>query len=437
MAYGRSKSVRFQDDLELTKITNRGNYKIDLEYKFDGTHISEPSSKKANRDVPEKVGGSFRSKLLPRVFSEDHERKKKRILDPRGPVIRRWNKIFLGACLISLFVDPMLAYLPEVEITELCVAKGMSLKVALTIIRSIADLFYFVNIFIRFQTAYVAPSLRVFGRGELVIDPTKIALRYLARSFWIDLVAALPLPQVLIWAIIPNLSSTTILTTVRNSLLLLIIFQYLPRLILVFPLSSQIAKSTGVMTNTAWAGAAYNLILFVLSGHVLGACFYLLQIERQESCWRKVCRNETSCKYSFFDCHEKDNPSRVNWFSSSNVSTLCIPDSDPNHGFVEFGIYGAAVNLSVANTTFIEKYLYCQWWGLMNLSSLGQNNTLSTYVGELMFAMTIPILGLVLFALVIGNIQTYLQSNSTRLEEWRNKASDAEQWMRHRQLPQD
>ena len=37
---------------------------------------------------------------------------------------------------------------------------------------------------------------RVFGRGELVIDPKLIARRYLRSDFFIDLVAALPLPQV-------------------------------------------------------------------------------------------------------------------------------------------------------------------------------------------------------------------------------------------------
>jgi len=31
--------------------------------------------------------------------------------------------------------------------------------------------------------------------------------------------------------------------------------------------------------------------------------------------------------------------------------------------------------------------------------------------------------------------QTYLQSTTARLEEWRVKRMDTEQWMRHRQLP--
>ena len=66
----------------------------------------------------------------------------------------------------------------------------------MTCFRTFADLFYIVHILIKFRTAYVSPSSRVFGRGELVMDPKLITRRYLRSDFFIDLVAALPLPQV-------------------------------------------------------------------------------------------------------------------------------------------------------------------------------------------------------------------------------------------------
>lgn len=120
---------------------------------------------------------------------------KKKNLDPRGPILHRWNKIFLVACLVSLFVDPLFFYLPATR-EKMCIDIDLPLEVALMVIRSITDVFYMIQIFIRFRTAFIAPSSRVFGRGELVIDPSKIASRYLSKSFWIDLIAALPLPQV-------------------------------------------------------------------------------------------------------------------------------------------------------------------------------------------------------------------------------------------------
>ncbi|KAJ4978177.1 hypothetical protein NE237_008957 [Protea cynaroides] len=437
MAYRKSRSVRFQDDLELTKFTTKGDKVTNHGYKIARTHISEPSSKKAERHVPEKKGKSERSKAaMPRVFPEDTERVKKKILDPQGPEIHRWNKIFLVACLISLFVDPLFTYLPGIA-DEAYIDIGISLKVALTILRSVADLFYFIHIFIRLRTAYIAPSSRVFGRGEFVIDPSKIALRYLAGSFWIDLLAALPVPQVFIWAIIPNVNGST-MTNAKNALYFILIFQFLPRLYLTFPLSSQVAKSTGLVKGRAYAGAAYNMMLFILAGHVLGACMYLLSIERQESCWRLFCsQDKPSCEYSFFYFQQKDNPSRVNWFNStsSNLSIDCSPSQ--NNNFIEYGIYNNSMALGVPSSSFSVKYFYSLWWGLMNLSSLGQNNSPSTNVEEIIFAMIIPILGLVLFALLVVNVQTYLQSDSIRLEEWRNQASDTERWMRDRHLPQE
>lgn len=402
---------------------------IDMKYKFDGTQKLEKASSKQS-DGTKKL--SLKNKVLSRVFSEDYEREKREILDPRGPIISRWNKIFLAACLVSLFVDPLFFYLPQVR-QEMCIDIGISLEVVLTSIRTIADMFYIIHIFIRFRTAYVAPSSRVFGRGELVVDPSKIASRYFRMSFWIDLFASLPLPQVLIWFIIPNESGSMMANT-RNILRFIIIFQYIPRLFLIFPLSSQIVNATGVVTETAWAGAAYNLMLFMLASHVIGACWYLLSIERQEACWASSCNlGSGSCQTGYFDCGRVHETDRTAWFESSNISSFC----DPSTNSYTYGIYSNAVTYGVTSASFFDKYFYCLWWGLQNLSSLGQNLSTSTYVGEISFAIIIAIVGLVLFALLIGNMQTYLQSTTIRLEEWRIKRTDTEQWMRHRQLPQE
>ncbi|KAF8396560.1 hypothetical protein HHK36_018184 [Tetracentron sinense] len=421
---------RFQDDLEVAKFTaSKRENMMRLTYK---SQIPELSSRKSEKEVHEKTGKSLKAKVLSRVFSEDYERGEKKILDPRGSVIQRWNNIFLIACLISLFVDPLFFYLPRVR-EEACIDIGIPLKAVLTIIRSVADIFYMIQIFMRFRTAYIAPSSRVFGRGELVIDPSKISSRYLGKDFWIDLVAALPLPQVLIWIVIPNLRGL-IMTNTKNVLRFSIIFQYLPRLFLIFPLSSQIVKATGVVTETAWAGAAYNLMLYMLASHVLGSCWYLLSIERQEACWRKVCSfHKPYCQYGFFDCHRMGDAGRAAWFKSSNITNLC----DPSSKILDYGIYADALNFDVTSSEFFDKYFYCLWWGLRNLSSLGQNLSTSTFVGEINFAIIIAILGLVLFGLLIGNMQTYLQSTTVRLEEWRIRRTDTEQWMRHRQLPQE
>ncbi|KAI9122313.1 hypothetical protein K1719_007002 [Acacia pycnantha] len=384
-----------------------------------------------------KMNGKQRDKWkgreLSRVFSEDYDAKEKLILDPRGSRVNRWNKILLVACLVSLFVDPLFFYLPVAK-KDKCIDLSIRLEVFLTIIRSMVDAFYIFQIYVRFQTAYIAPSSRVCGRGELIIDPSKISSKYLQRDFWLDVVAAQPLPQVLVWLVIPNLKCSQMISS-RQILRLATMFQYFLRLYLIFPLSSQIVKANGVMMEKAWAGAAYNLMLYMLASHVLGSCWYLLSIERQEECWKKVCTlQHPKCLYHYLECGSVGDPNRVAWFRTSNISGLC---DDPNSDFFKFGIFADALTVGITASQFFIKYYYCLWWGLRNLSSLGQNLLTSPDVAEINFAVIIAILGLVLFAQLIGNMQMYMQSTTMRLEEWRIRRTDTERWMRHRQLPHE
>ncbi|KAH8481959.1 hypothetical protein H0E87_029423 [Populus deltoides] len=175
----------------------------------------------------------------------------------------------------------------------------------------------------------------------------------------------------------------------------------------------------------------------MLASHVLGASWYLLSIDRYTSCWKSQCRKENSpvkCLLTYLDCDTFNYGEHKAWASGTSVFKNCDPDNDIEF---KYGIFENAVKKNVVSSNFIEKYLYCLWWGLQQLSSYGQNLSTSTFIGETSFAVLISILGLVLFAHLIGNMQTYLQSLTVRLEEWRLKRRDTEEWMKHRQLPED
>ncbi|KAG8376499.1 hypothetical protein BUALT_Bualt09G0069800 [Buddleja alternifolia] len=79
---------------------------------------------------------------------------------------------------------------------DACMQASVPLEIVLTVIRSIVDVFYIIQILVRFRTAYVAPSSRVYGRGELVIDSSKIASRYLHKDFGSMFISS-TLPQVI------------------------------------------------------------------------------------------------------------------------------------------------------------------------------------------------------------------------------------------------
>ncbi|XP_076957978.1 cyclic nucleotide-gated ion channel 18-like [Bidens hawaiensis] len=357
------------------------------------------------------------------------------ILDPNGEVVTRWNHFFLVVCLVSLFIDPLYFYLPYVG-GDTCMTTDNSAMIAINTWRSFTDVFFLLHILMKFRTAFIAPSSKVFGRGELVMDKRQIARKYLRSDFIIDVAASLPLPQIMHELIIPATKRHNE-DHANNTLTLIVLIQYIPRLFVIFPLNQRIIKSTGFVAKTAWAGAAYNLLLYMLASHVLGASWYLMSIGRQHSCWQEGCKADMASKVciSFLDCNSVGKPERKKWLESTSLRTLC--DASNETSPFKFGMFADAFTSEVASSKFFEKYLYCLWWGLRNLSSYGQNLDTSIYIGETLFCSFICIGGLILFAQLIGNMQTYLQSMTVRLEEWRIKKRDTEEWMRHRQLPQD
>ncbi|KAK4843048.1 hypothetical protein QYF36_003193 [Acer negundo] len=357
-------------------------------------------------------------------------------LDPRSDLVVTWNQIFLVTCLIALFLDPLYFYLPIVG-GPACMTIDYGLGVIITFLRTVTDIFFIVHIMIKLRIAFVAPSSRVFGRGELVRDRKAIAKRYIKSTFVIDLAAALPLPQIVIWFVIPSFSHPTASNT-NHTVTLIVLIQYVPRLFVMFPLNRRIIKATGVVARTPWSGAAYNILLYCLASHVLGASWYLFSLQRQQECWKMACRremnatNSPSCRLAFFDCNNLGKPDRNLWLKNTRVITSCDAQNDDDF---QFGIFADAFTSDVAYTSFINKYFYCLWFGLKSLSSYGQNLETSTFVGETSFSICVSIAGLILFSHLIGKIQTYLQSTAARLEEWRVKRRDTEEWMRHRQLP--
>ncbi|KAG9139825.1 hypothetical protein Leryth_027150 [Lithospermum erythrorhizon] len=240
---------------------------------------------------------------------------------------------------------------------------------------------------------------------------------------------------IVIWSILPRAQDPTAAHQ-NHSISLVIVVQYIPRLLVIFPLNARIIKNTGVVAKNALSGAVYNLGIYMLASHVLGAIWYLMAFERYYTCWLKQCKLERSkrvnpCVIRFLDCQYTYEVDRQMWANTTQVFDKCT--SKPDN--FDFGMFADVYKDEVTSTSFYDKFFYCLWWGLRNLSSYGQNLETSTSTVETLFSSLICLAGLVFFSLLIGNMQSYLQSITTRLEEWRVKRKDTEEWMRHRQLP--
>lgn len=379
------------------------------------------------------IGRSLRFGVPRGVFPEDLKVSEKKIFDPQDKFLQFCNKLFLISCILAVSVDPLFFYLPVFSDSETCLGIDRKLATIATTFRTIVDAFYLIRMALQFRTAYIAPSSRVFGRGELVIDPTQIAKRYMQRYFIIDLLSVLPLPQIVVWRFLLRSKGSDVLAT-KQALLYIILLQYIPRFFRILPLTSELKRTAGVFAETAWAGAAYYLLLYMLASHIVGSFWYLLAVERNDACWQKNCTAAVKCKKDFLYCGNQGMEDYGSW-NSSILNSNCSAD-DSNQ--FDYGIYSNALSSGIVSSKkFVSKYCYCLWWGLQNLSTLGQGLQTSTYPGEVIFSIALAIFGLILFALLIGNMQTYLQSLTIRLEEMRVKRRDSEQWMHHRLLPQE
>ncbi|KAL2462184.1 putative cyclic nucleotide-gated ion channel 9 [Abeliophyllum distichum] len=381
-------------------------------------------------------GRSLRSGVTRAVFPEDLKVSEKKIFDPQDKSLLFWNRLLVISCIIAVSVDPLFLYLPIFQSDEMCLHIDESLAYTTTSLRTVIDAFYLIRMVLQFRTAYIAPSSRVFGRGELVIDPTQIASRYLHRYFIVDFLSVLPLPQIVVWRFLHRSKGSDVLGT-KQALVIIVFIQYIPRFLRFIPLTSELKKTAGVFAETAWAGAAYYLLWFLLASHIVGAFWYLLAVERKDACWEKACEESDKCNINFLYCAREGFSNMAEWrnISRTVLDPKCAVNDDDSPPF-KYGIYAQALSSGILESeNFVSKYFYCLWWGLQNLSTLGQGLVTSTYPGEVLFSIAVAIFGLLLFALLIGNMQTYLQSLTVRLEEMRVKRRDSEQWMHHRVLP--
>ncbi|KAK7262008.1 hypothetical protein RIF29_28336 [Crotalaria pallida] len=424
MSSGTSGMVKF-------RFTGRGKKKASKSFRV--------GVKKGSDGLRRIFGRSLKSGVAWSVFPEDLKVSEKKVFDPQDKNLLYWNKFFQILCILSVSCDPLFFYLPYFNYNSFCLAIDSKLANSAITMRTIFDVFYLLRISFQFRTAFIAPSSRVFGRGELVIDPTEIAKRYLLRYFMVDFISVLPLPQIIVWRYLRETRHTEVLAT-KTALLRIVILQYFPRFVRFIPLASEVNKTAGVFSENALVGASYYLIWYMLGSHITGSVWYLLAIERNDRCWRDVCKGVEICQTPFLYCGNSNKyvPGYDEWRNMSRtvlMSNCFIGDDNPPFNY---GIFTQAIQSNiVASINFFPKFCYCLWWGLQNLSTVGQGLQTSTYPGEVLFSIVIAILGLVLFALLIGKMQTYLQSMSVRLEEMRIKRRDSEQWMHHRLLPPD
>ncbi|KAK9937119.1 hypothetical protein M0R45_013932 [Rubus argutus] len=256
----------------------------------------------------------------------------------------------------------------------------------------------------------------------------KLVKHKLPWSIIIKFLAVLPVPQVAILVGFFRMRGTDFLIN-RKLLNVAVVLQYVPRVCQIY-LTRHKFKMPG-----KWVKPSFNLFLYILASHVLGALWYYFAIERETSCWYKACKrtNNAGCANRAYHCGGSDITTNITLF----LDQLC-PINSPNSTLFDFGIFVKILQSgNTGSDKFATKFFYSLWWGLKNLSNFGTNLETSSYLWENCFAILICVIGLLLFLYLLGNAQLYIQSatqksldrEKSRTRSIKKKKGDITNWM--------
>ncbi|XP_057797932.1 cyclic nucleotide-gated ion channel 4-like [Salvia miltiorrhiza] len=356
-----------------------------------------------------------------------------KVLDPRATWVQEWNRLFLLVCAVGLFVDPLFFYTLSISESCMCLFVDGWFAVTVTVLRCMIDALHLWNVWLQFKMNR-CPDRRMH-------DPATVALKYFKsrKGFTFDLFVILPLPQIVIWVVIPKLLERGWTTVVMTVLLVMFVFQYLPKIYHSVCLLRRMQNFSGYIFGTVWWGIALNMIAYFVASHAVGACWYLLGIQRAAKCLKEQCMVTKSCDITMMACQDsiyygtKDlisDRTRFIWGENRHARSSCLQ----NYDNFDYGAYKWTVQL-VTNNNRLEKVLFPIFWGLMTLSTFGNLESTTDWL-EVVFIIIVLTTGLLLVTMLIGNIKVFLHATTSKKQAMQLKMRNIEWWMRKRRLPQ-
>ncbi|KAL5730975.1 hypothetical protein ACHQM5_003746 [Ranunculus cassubicifolius] len=348
------------------------------------------------------------------------------IISPHATVVQKWNKVFTISLMGALFVDPLFVFLLSVDEEFKCINFDFPLGRTMAVFRSITDCLYLLHMLLQFRLAYVDPGSRAVGIGELVDQPKKIFLRYLYGYFSMDVLAVFPLLQIILFG---GLSSGyNFMNSWLEPILVLQSGLRLYRFTLLVITGNSLSE---FMRETASGNYLLNICFCGMSAQLVGSYWYLFGIQRIKECLRNVCAMSKLRCTTFIQCGSGKNNVRANFENNwRDVSSYCFEEN-----LFNYGIYEGVIELSYNH--FLTKWTYSFFWGFQQISTMAGNQTPSYYIWEILFSIWIVGIGLIYFAILVGNMQSFIQALGRRRLDIKLKHMDIEQWMRRRRLPEE
>ncbi|KAF5730616.1 Cyclic nucleotide-gated ion channel 4 isoform 1 [Tripterygium wilfordii] len=363
-----------------------------------------------------------------------------RVLDPRAKWIQEWNRGYLLVCTTGLFVDPLFFHSLSISESGMCLFVDGWLAITVTVLRGMTDALHLWDMWLQLKMGKMSSGGAIGGGDGGSRSARKAALRYLKakRGFLLDLFVILPIPQIVLWVVLPSLMEKGSVTMVMTMMLLTFLLQFLPKIYHTVCLLRRSQNAAAHVFGTVWWGLTLNLIAYFVASHAAGACWYLLGIQRSTKCLREQCSVAEGCSVKLLTCKEPiyygttnmlTDRKRFSWAENKGARSTCL-DTDQNY---DYGAYAWTVQL-VTNENRFEKVLFPIFWGLMTLSTFG-NLVSTTEWSEGLFNIIVITTGLLLVTMLIGNIKVFLQATTSKKQAMQLRMRNIEWWMRKRELP--
>ncbi|XP_024960462.1 cyclic nucleotide-gated ion channel 4-like [Cynara cardunculus var. scolymus] len=360
-------------------------------------------------------------------------------------VLQAWDQVYVVVCTIGLFIDPIFFYSLSISDSWMCVFLDGWFAATVTVVRCMTDALHVANMWLQFKWNRWYRhdvGLRPYEKASCHVTNRQV-LKQAGRGVLFDLFVILPIPQVVLWVVIPALLKRGLTTEVMTIALITFLFQYLPKIYHSIRLLRRMQNLSGYVFGTVWWGIALNLIAYFVASHAVGACWYLLGMQRVAKCLREKCMEANGrCVSRFLTCQNPiyygsndlvRDKTRLLWGLNKAARSTCLENDDDDD--YSYGALKWTLQL-VANDSRLEKILFPIFWGLMNLSTFGNLESTTDWL-EVVFIIIVITLGLLLVTMLIGNIKVFLHATTSKKQAMQLKMRNIEWWMRRRRLPQE
>ncbi|KAL6506961.1 Cyclic nucleotide-gated ion channel 4 [Orobanche hederae] len=356
-----------------------------------------------------------------------------KVLDPKSKWVQEWNRIFLLVCAAGLFIDPLFFYALSVSENCLCLFVDGWFALTVTVLRCMTDALHLWNMWLQFKMNRRPPGGAATARG--------VAWKYFKskKGFFFDLFVILPLPQDGNVGCDPGAVRKRIYDGgddgTANNVFLPIFAENLP---LRLPTPPPAISLRLYLRDRMVGHCPQHDCLFRGIPYAVGACWYLLGIQRAAKCLKEQCMITNGCNQRMTACQESiyfgtndliRQGTRFMWGENKNARSKCLENFDN----FDYGAYKWTVQL-VTNNNRLEKVLFPIFWGLMTLSTFGNLESTTDWL-EVIFIIIVLTTGLLLVTMLIGNIKVFLHATTSKKQAMQLKMRNIEWWMRKRRLP--